>query len=65
MPAISSSNIAGADYDEETRELTIEFQSGATYVYSGVPKEVYESLMTGGGSFFHRAIRSSYPFRRE
>jgi len=63
---VSSSNVASIGYDEETQTLEIEFLSGGVYQYSGVPIDVYESLMAAGskGSFFHKEIRNVYPTSR-
>jgi len=62
MPALNSSNLASADYNEETEVMTITFRSGATYSYRGVPKDTYESLISASspGQFFSRNIRSSF-----
>lgn len=67
MPSLNSSTLASCSYDEATRELTITFQSGATWIYGGVDKSVYDALvsdMTPGG-YFHRHIKGRYPGRRE
>lgn len=62
MPALNSSNLASADFDEDTGTMTITFRSGATYSYRNVPKDTYESLISASspGQFFSRNIRNSY-----
>lgn len=67
MTPLASSNLDGCDYADDTRELTIAFKSGSVYVYSGVPREVYEGL-TGAispGRYFQSSIKDAYSYRRE
>ncbi len=50
---VSSSNISDIDYDEESRVLSVTFNTGSQYEYSGVPQYVWEQLKSagqGGGS---------------
>lgn len=58
----SSSNIAGASYDDERKVLTITFTSGGEYEYLNCPRETYEGLEAAPspGSFFARNIRNVY-----
>ena len=65
MTPVSSSNIAAVGYDADSRELTIEFNSGDVYIYDGIDPMSYESLMQAPsvGSFFYRFIRNR-SFRR-
>ena len=60
----SSSNLASAEYDSETSELTVTFQSGEEYTYSNVPPETYRGLTLAGsaGQFFYRHIRDRYSY---
>ena len=64
MPQLESRNLASADYDEETSELTISFRSGATYTYSGVPLWVYEGLITtiDPGGYFNQVIKGTFSY---
>lgn len=66
MPDIGSSNIAAADYDAETRILTITFRSGERYEYRDVDRIVYDDLIhsTSPGGYFHRHIRNRFTTRR-
>lgn len=59
-----SSNLASASYDPEVENLTIEFQSGAIYVYYNVPAATYRGLQNAGsaGSYFYRQIRGRYAY---
>lgn len=63
---LSSSNLAGGSYDDETRVLVIEFQGGAQYSYAGVSQDVVEGLRASlsPGSYFYRNIRDVYPHER-
>lgn len=66
MTPLSSSNLAGADYDGATRVLTIEFTNGAVYEYEGVPAEVFADLLgsSSPGSYFYRQIKGRFPYQR-
>lgn len=63
-----SSNIYGATYNPEEGWLVVEFQSGAVYMYSGVPAEVWAEWKrvydAGGsaGSYHYHNIRMSYSY---
>ena len=61
-----SSNLLAIEYDEEERELTVEFVSGPIYEYYGVPPSKIEGLVTAPstGTYFHQNIRFSYPYAR-
>ena len=60
---VTSSNLLSVGYDPETETLEVEFRSGGTYRYSGVPISEYQALMGAAshGSYFHRNIRDRYP----
>lgn len=62
----NSSNLARAVYNRQTRELTVTFKSGQTYTYAGVPPFRYYELRDArsAGQFFHRNIRTKFPFHR-
>jgi hypothetical protein len=59
-----SSNLATAAYDPESRELTIEFQSGDEYKYTGVDSGTYRGLTLAGsaGQYFARNIKGRFPY---
>lgn len=54
-----------AGYDESTRELELEFQSGHVYRYAEVPAAVYAWLLRieNKGGFVRRMIAGRYPER--
>jgi hypothetical protein len=53
-----SGNIAAAAHDRQTGELLLRFKSGATYAYSGVPWDTFQSLLSSPspGGFLNRHI---------
>ena len=59
-----SSHIAGAEYDDETHELTIEFADGSRYAYGGVPPETFRAFREApsAGQFFHRQIKRRFSY---
>lgn len=62
----ASSNLAAGSYDTDTRELTIEFTSGDSYIYSNVPADAWRGLRSAAsaGSYFHRQIRDRYAYEQ-
>lgn len=67
MNYVDSSNIEAIGYDNDAQELHVRFLSGTTYVYHGVPIEVYENLMSAPskGSFLNREIKKVYEFTQQ
>lgn len=63
MNPIKSSTIKGADYDDATKTLTIEFKNGGTYQYKDVPRTIHSELLfaSSAGKYFHANIRNTYP----
>ncbi len=59
---LRSSAIASAGYDEETRQLEIEFTSGRSYTFDNVPKDVFDGLVNADspGRFFASNIKGVY-----
>lgn len=68
LPIVGSSNLSGAGYDSETKELRIEFaKSGAVYAYFDVPDTVYQGLLDApsAGEYFDGFIRNGgFAYRR-
>lgn len=66
MPAVwqdlTSSNLRRCSYDIETEVLQIQFVSGKTYSYQGVPASVYNGLLeaSSAGKFFNENIKDQY-----
>lgn len=62
-----SSQIAAAGYDKDTKELRVQFASGALYSYDGVPEEAFTSIVHGpsAGSAFHNLVKlAGYSYQR-
>lgn len=63
MPILNSSAISRVEYNEETSTLSIWFvESDGPYDYHGVPKRIYEGLITAAspGTYYNRYIRDQY-----
>lgn len=63
---IKSSNIKSIEYNEEIQTLTVEFQSGAKYAYSNVPKNVFARIFSADsiGRYVSENIRNNYTYVR-
>lgn len=66
MQPVSSSNITAVGYDEPTRELVVEFDSGGRYSYAGVPADVHQSFLAAPspGKFFYGHIKGRYSYKQ-
>lgn len=64
MIPVRSSNLVAVGYDEETKKLYIQFHSG-TYVYTNVPKHVYDGLMSAPshGEYHAAHIKNVYRYQ--
>jgi hypothetical protein len=62
---LSSSVIARVAYDEEERALSIWFKETGRYIYSNVPKAIYEGICKApsAGRFFNECIKRRFPCR--
>ena len=60
---VESSMISAVAYDDAARELLVIFNSGKTYVYSNVPREVYDGLLRANskGSYMKDFVIDMYP----
>jgi hypothetical protein len=63
---IKSSNIKSSEYDTETKDLVVEFNSGAKYKYNNVPHQVYTKfrLAESQGKFFTTDIAKQYSYKK-
>jgi hypothetical protein len=61
--SVTSTNIGAIGYDEDSQTLEVEFNSGAVYQYSGVPRSEFEALMNSGskGKYLNGNIKDRYP----
>lgn len=67
MQPVSSSQIESMGYDASTSTMRVRFTSGGEYEYSGVPEEVFQSVVGAGsvGAAFNAEIKGGgYSFTR-
>ena len=64
MQYVDSSNIEAVGFDGDAGELVVQFLSGKTYTYSGVPEETFLALLASNskGSFLNREIKGVYAY---
>jgi len=62
---LRSSMIDRALFDEQAGELTLCFKAGRKYIYSDVPRAVFDALKTAGsaGTYFNRCIKGRFACR--
>ena len=60
---VRSSAIERVAYDQRERRLTVWFIGGRRYVYSEVPRTVYEALCAAesAGTYLNASIKGRYP----
>jgi hypothetical protein len=66
MPYLQSAALLAVSYDETRHALRATFRdNGRTYVYEGVPQELYDALLFADsiGAFFNSHIRNRFAFR--
>jgi len=65
VAAVESATLSAVVYDESEEVLQLQFCSGATYEYSGVPAAVHAALLNASskGGYFNQAIRGHFPDR--
>ncbi|WP_408744455.1 KTSC domain-containing protein [Acetobacter lovaniensis] len=63
---LNSSFLRSADYDENTYRLVLTMHNGKRYLYSGVPKHIYDGPIKSGskGRFYDTFIRGKFPSSR-
>lgn len=64
---VRSSTISAVGYDEATKVLGVKFRNGSEYHYLGVPKALFEALMSASsaGNYLNKYIKDTgYQFRR-
>jgi hypothetical protein len=63
---VGSSCVASVGYCTKTGTLEVEFRSGTIYRYDRVPVDIYRGFLDAQskGHFFHRFIKTRYPFKR-
>ena len=65
VAAVKSTTLSAVAYDESEEVLRLQFRSGATYEYSGVPAAVHAELLKASskGEYFNQVIRGHFPYR--
>ena len=63
---VESSMIGAVAYDDTRRDLIVIFNTGQTYVYSDVPRDVYDGLLAADskGTYMKASVIDQYPYRR-
>jgi hypothetical protein len=66
MFPVDSTNVEAIGHDPLAQELHVRFLNGATYVYHGVPEDVYLELMAAAskGSYLNRVIKPNYAYSK-
>lgn len=61
-----SSNIAGFDYDERTKIMTVGFKNGGRYRYYDVPSAVFDGMKKASskGQFLAQNVKGAYRYAR-
>lgn len=59
---VKSRIMRSVGYDDSTKNLEIEFQTGLVYQYSGVPPKVYSDLINSEavGKYFSEKVRNRF-----
>jgi len=62
MVYLNSSAIRRVEYNPVTRRMVIEFTSGHSYPFCGVPENVYKALIaaSSAGQYYHDHIKGHY-----
>lgn len=57
--SVHSTTVESSAYNLDTSELYVKFLSGRTYIYFGVPENVYNDFLLSGskGRFVHNVLR--------
>jgi hypothetical protein len=61
-----SSFIKNVAWDDDSESLLVKFNSGTTWVYFGVPENIYNSMIkaTSVGAYFNKNVRDNYSSQR-
>lgn len=66
LKEVVSSNIKKVGYDEEKKDLVVEFSSGTQYAYHNVPKEIYDNLFLAEsvGKYVSANVKGKFLFEK-
>lgn len=61
---IGSSHIQSVEYDPDSEDMTVTFQSGDRYMYRNVPVGIYQRWQTAGsaGEYFQRMVKGRFAY---
>jgi hypothetical protein len=59
---VDSRSLSSVGYDAEQLVLEVEFRNGGVYRYVGVPRAIYEGLLTAEskGAYFNAVVREGF-----
>ncbi len=62
MQQVNSGLIQAIGYDPTSRKLQVQFKSGQTYDFCGVPQHLYEQFMNSSSkiTFYNNYIKNRY-----
>ena len=64
---VESTTILSIGYNSISKLLEVEFKKGQVYVYSDVPEEIYNNLMTSvsiGSALSYLIKKGGYPYEK-
>lgn len=66
MNSVTSSNIDAVGYDPDTKVLQVDFKSGTSYQYEGVPANLAQAMIVAPsvGQFFYSSVKYAYPYTK-
>ena len=70
IPIVGSSNVGSVGYDEEAKELHVQFLNGGHYKYLQVPLTVYTALLAvksageSVGSFVAKNVKPKFAYQK-
>ncbi len=63
---INSSNLIHAEFNTDTKDLSVTFKNGSIYLYNNVPWERFIQMRQSEsqGKFFVKEIKDKYPYKK-
>lgn len=62
---VESTNLEWVSYDEDEKDLYVQFRNGGLYVYHNVPKNVFDGLLKAGSKGRYHAVKIKYEYPYE
>jgi hypothetical protein len=65
MLRVLSTSVRAIGYDGRAEELYVEWAGGDTYVYSPVPRAIYDGLLNAPskGAYLNKVVKPTYDYR--